>query len=175
MAFDIYSFIASLDSFGFFQYAIPFFISWLIIFSLFEKTKILGKNNTALNGMLSLLISLTVVTNDALIAFTSRWLSSISMGLVLLTVILLVFMFVNKSTDSWVKVVGIVLAVFAVLYALVDAQYLAGMYGGSISWWFSDIIYTLSRLGPGIIGLGVIAVGFFLVYRNAKKSNSSKS
>jgi hypothetical protein len=174
MAFDIPSLISSLDTFGFFQYAIPFFIAWMIIFSLFEKTKILG-NNFGLNAMLSLLISLTVVTNDTLIMFIGRYLSSISIGLVFLTVVLLVFMFVNGDVggpSGGMKTFAVVLTVATVLYALLDAQYLGGMYGGNISWWFNDIAYFLESFWPIIALLCVGAIIPIMIWngRNKKKA-----
>lgn len=170
MAFDIQSMIASLDSFGVFQYAIPFFISWLIIFSLFEKTKVLGKDNTVLNGVLSLLISLTVVTNDTLIVFTTRYLSSISMGLVLLTVILLVFLFVNDVTSGPIKFLAVILAAITVIVALVDAQYLTGAYGGSVFWWFNNIWYSFGGLIYFLLGICFVGLILYLIFFRKKNS-----
>ena len=80
MVFDLYTFFGSLSQFGFFQYAVPFLIAFMILFAILEKTNVLGSNST-LHGILAILLSLSLMTNDRLLEYMNSYLSNLTLAI----------------------------------------------------------------------------------------------
>ncbi|MBT3690952.1 hypothetical protein HOG16_01775, partial [Candidatus Woesearchaeota archaeon] len=125
MALDIYGFIRDIEYYGFFQYLVPFLICFAILFALLEKTHVFGENKKNLNIGLSLLLSFTILTNTELLDFLNASISNISLMIILFSIVMLLFMFIMKvgEGNTPLRYFALVLAVFATIWALVEAKY----------------------------------------------------
>ena len=167
MALDIYGFIRNIEYYGFFQYWVPFLISFSIIFALLEKTQVFGQNKKNLNIGLSLLLSFSILTNTELLDFMNVAISNISLMIILFAVVMLLFMFVMKIEDTAMRIVAVVLAVFATIWALVEAKYFSP-YGDFTGAMYTFLYYLEPFIGVIII-LAIITFFVFIIKYSGKK------
>jgi hypothetical protein len=169
LALDVYGFIRNIEYYGFFQYLVPFLISFSIIFALLEKTHIFGQSKKNLNIGLSLLLSLTVLTNTRLLDFLNATISNLSLMIILFAVIMLLFMFVMQIEDTTMKIVAIILAGFATIWALVEAKYFSpyGDFTGAVY----TFLYYLEPFVDIIIFLAIITFFILIIRYTGKKKD----
>ncbi len=179
MALDIHGFIRNIEYYGFFQYLVPFLISFAIIFALLEKTKVFGQNRKNLNIGLSLLLSLTILTNTELLDFLNVAISNLSLMIILFAVVMLLFIFIMKIGESGggennsFKYIAIILAIFATIWALVEAKYFSpyGDFTGTIY----TFLYYLEPFIDIIIFVAIIVFFVFIIkYAGSKKEKGFK-
>ena len=173
MAFNLYDFFYELGAFGFFQYIVPFMISFMVIFAILEKTNVFGQKKTDLNMVLSFLLSLTVVANENLLSFMNSYISNFSIAMIFLAVSLVIFMFITGIDNVVLKFVGSLFAILAVLWALMEAKY-ASSFGRGIDFVgpFSSFYNYYIRPNTGwFFTLLALALLFsFLLYIRARDS-----
>ncbi len=155
MVFDLYTFFGSLSQFGFFQYAVPFLIAFMILFAILEKTNVLGSNST-LHGILAILLSLSLMTNDRLLEYMNSYLSNLTLAIIFLAIMALILMFALGIENRWLKFFVVIFAIFAVLWALVEASWFSP-YGNT----YLNVQDYLLYLGPQIEQL--LFWGMFIV------------
>jgi hypothetical protein len=138
MAFNLYDLFYGLGTFGFFQYIVPFMISFMVMFAILEKTGVFGQGKTDLNMVLSFLLSLTVVANENLLSFMNSYISNFSVAMIFLAVSFIIFMFITNTGNNVLKFFASIFAILAVLWSLMEAKY-ASNFGRGV-----DIIGPLS-------------------------------
>ena len=163
MTLDLYGFLRDIEYYGFFQYLVPFLICFAIIYALLEKTHVFGQDKRNLNIGLSLLLSFTILTNTELLDFLNASISNLSLMIILFSVVMLLFMFIMKigegEENKSLRYVAFVLAIFATIWALVEAKYFNpyGDFTGALYhfWW---------NLEP-FLDLIIICVVLFVIYQ----------
>lgn len=171
MVFDLYTFFGSLSQFGFFQYAVPFLIAFMILFAILDKTKVLGQNST-LHGVLAILLSLSLMTNDRLLAYMNSYLSNMTLAIVFLSLMALILMFALGIDNNWLKFFVVIFAVFAVIWTLVQASWFSP-YGNT----YLNVQDYLLYLGPQInlwLMWGMFIVLGFLGWTAIRRGNQSQ-
>ncbi len=176
MALDIYGFVRDIEYYGFFQYLVPFLICFAILFALLEKTHVFGENKKNLNIGLSLLLSFTILTNTELLDFLNASISNLSLMIILFSVVMLLFMFIMKIGDGDnnkpLRYFALVLAVFATIWALVEAKYFNpyGDFTGAMYHFF----WNLEPFMDLIIIVAVIAFFVMIIKVTGKKEKEIK-
>jgi hypothetical protein len=171
LVFDLYTFFGSLSQFGFFQYAVPFLIAFMILFAILDKTKVLGQNST-LHGVLAILLSLSLMTNDRLLAYMNSYLSNMTLAIVFLSLMALILMFALGIDNNWLKFFVVIFAVFAVIWTLVQASWFSP-YGNT----YLNVQDYLLYLGPQInlwLMWGMFIVLGFLGWTAIRRGNQSQ-
>jgi hypothetical protein len=169
LALDIYGFIRDIEYYGFFQYLVPFLICFAILFALLEKTHVFGENKKNLNIGLSLLLSFTILTNTELLDFLNASISNISLMIILFSIVMLLFMFIMKvgEGNTPLRYFALVLAVFATIWALVEAKYF-NPYGDFTGAMYT-FLYYLEPFIDVIIFLAIIAFFIIIIKATGKK------
>jgi hypothetical protein len=128
-AYDLLNF---LQNYGFFEYVVPFLISYLIVFAILEKTGVFGKSKTTMNMVLAVLLAFTVVANDNILRFMNQYLSNITVGLIFLSVAVLVFMSILDVKNRALQFFAIIFAIATVLWALFETEYFYNSSGSGV-------------------------------------------
>jgi hypothetical protein len=127
---DFYSLFYELEASGFYEYVLPFFLIFVVIFAMLEKTRILGgtkKPKTNLNIVLSVILSLIVLFNTDLIFLMNQTLSRISFFIIMaVMVMLLIALFYNPKNGKPIGLqmgVATILALAGVFWSLSTSYY----------------------------------------------------
>lgn len=91
MVSPLQSAINFLESFGFFDIILPFILVFTLLFAIFEKTEVLGKDKKNLNAMVSFAIAFFVVGATNIIPVLRDALPMISLGLVIIISFVLLY------------------------------------------------------------------------------------
>ncbi|MEK6934609.1 MAG: hypothetical protein AABW46_01900, partial [Nanoarchaeota archaeon] len=91
MVSPLQSAIDFLDSFGFFDIILPFILVFTLLFAIFEKTEILGKNKKNLSALASFAIAFFVVGATNIIPVLKEALPMISLILIVIISFLLLY------------------------------------------------------------------------------------
>jgi hypothetical protein len=144
------------DAIGVFDYAIPFLLLFAVIYGILSKTNILG-DNKGVNAIVSVAVGLLALQFDFVSTFFATIFPRLGVVLaILLVVVILLGLGGRNESQKIYLIVGIVLAVAAVLWALSSWSFWGEGYG--ISLWFEENFWAL--LIGVILILGVLAVIF---------------
>jgi len=91
MVSPLQSAIDFLKSFGFFDIILPFVLVFTLLFAIFEKTEVLGKDKKNLSAMISFAIAFFVVGATNIIPVLKEALPMISLGLVIIISFILLY------------------------------------------------------------------------------------
>jgi len=148
---DFYSLFYELEASGFYEYVLPFFLIFVVVFAILEKTRILGmdvsskKPKTNLNIVLSMILSMIVLFNTDLIYLMNQTLSNVSFFIIISVLVMLLIALFHNPKDG--KPIGLsmgaatILAFTGVLWSLNTSYYGFDM----LPYWFylDDSILSL--------------------------------
>tara|TARA_Y100000310_G_C20387223_1_gene671021 strand:+ start:248 stop:793 length:546 start_codon:yes stop_codon:yes gene_type:complete len=128
---DFYSLFYELESSGFYEYVLPFFLIFVVVFAILEKTRILGgtenKPKTNLNIVLSIILAMIVLFNTNLIYLMNQTLSRVSFFIIIsVLIMLLIALFYNPKDGKPIGLsmgVATVLAIAGVFWSLSTSYY----------------------------------------------------
>ncbi|MBI2110460.1 hypothetical protein HYT51_01645 [Candidatus Woesearchaeota archaeon] len=162
----LYDLISNLESFGFYDYVLPFLLIFTIIFAILEKTKILGTEEghprKNINFVLAMVIALIVLVQTNIVGLMTAYLSKMALVILIVVVFFLVIGIFGANAEEgftgWPLIVGVIFAILMAIWALNPN----GVYDLSFPSWFlptqSDRA-VLIVLAVGIIALWLIVGG----------------
>jgi len=164
----LYDLISNLESFGFYDYVLPFLLIFTIIFAILEKTKILGTEGDGktprknINFVLAMVIALIVLVQTNIVGLMIAYLSKMALVILVVVVFLLVAGVFGANAEGgftkWPLIVGVIFAIIMSIWALNPN----GVYDLGFPSWFlptqSDRAVLLV-LAAGIIALWLIVGG----------------
>ncbi|MBT3394884.1 hypothetical protein HOA59_01655 [archaeon] len=171
-----------LQSSGMFEYLLPFLLIFIIIFSVLEKTFILGVKKTEMqpnptpppahievkypktdmNMVFSLVLSLIVIANTEIVGIINNYVSKMGLVMVLALVCMLAVGLLSGSHQNLPLTAAAIIAILAAMWSLVPYQY-GSMFG------FSNWFYIGTDTYVAFTGLALV-VG--LIYYVRKSSTS---
>jgi hypothetical protein len=158
MVWDITYVLNYWNAIGVFSYVLPFLLIFAVVFAVLEKGNILN-NNRAINTIVSASVGLLALQFEMVPVFFANIFPKFGVFLAIVFAILFFLGFVgykNDGSSGFIKSIGIVAAVFVILWAMSDFWFF-GNYGGDFWWWFNDYFWSLIVLG--IIVGAVIWIG----------------
>jgi len=155
---DFVSIISDLDSMGFYEILLPFFLIFAIIFGILEKVNIFGKDSHKFNIVIALVTGFLIVRNQTLVALMNRFLPNVSMFVLVIVAFLIILGIFGVKADSWsggLLFVAAIIALIGVIWGLgqaaeeegiqwlpewleiteTDIKWIAGIGGGLIVLW----------------------------------------
>jgi uncharacterized membrane protein YozB (DUF420 family) len=146
--------------FGVFSYVLPFLLVFAIVFGILQKSEILGENK-AVNAIISLSIGLLSLQFDIVPNFFANLFPKFGVGLsvflVLIILIGLVFKNDDKKHSNALYVIGVIVAVLIVIWALSSFNIFENSFFG-FGWWFSEYFWPIVILAA-VVGIIAIVVG----------------
>ena len=133
---DFYSLFYQIESSGFYEFVLPFFLVFTIVFGILEKTKLFGEVDNLprsnLNIVLAIILALTILLNTEIVYLLSTTLPKISFFIVIaVLVMLLVALFHTPEEGKNISVPltwATFLAIGAVLWSLATSYYGEGLW-----------------------------------------------
>ncbi|MFH1210715.1 MAG: hypothetical protein V1645_02250 [archaeon] len=121
---DFVNIISDLESVGFYDVVLPFFLIFTIIFGILEKTSIFGKDSHKFNIVIALVAGFLMVRNDTLVALMNRFLPNVSMFVLVIIALLIVLGIFGIQSDKWgggLLFVFFIIGLVGVIWALGNA------------------------------------------------------
>jgi len=147
-------FLIQLEQLGFFDYVLPFFIIFALIFGILIKTKIF-EDNKAVNAIIALSVGLMALQFGFVSAFFSELFPRLGVGLaIILAVLILVGLFFDVEGQA-LNYILLAVATIIVIVVLASTAEVT-------SWWYSWSFFD-GNLGSILLVIGVIAVMIALV------------
>lgn len=121
MVSPLQSAIDFLDSFGFFDIILPFILVFTLLFAIFEKTEILGKDKKNLSALASFAIAFFVVGATNIIPVLKEALPMISLILIVIISFLLLYGSLHTGKEDFVlgknykRIIGVLVFIGVVL------------------------------------------------------------
>jgi hypothetical protein len=163
MALDFYYLFRYLENMSFFQIVVPFLLIFAIVFTLLEKTGIFGeKAGSGVNILVAILLSLLAVVNTRVVEFMNFYLGHIALTIAIFGVTLLLFMGLLKLPHTGLKVASVILAIFGVLWFLIEAQYYSP-YGGFSGFMNVFTIWLRPYMVDILVLAAIVIAGWFIV------------
>jgi hypothetical protein len=152
MAFDIQTMFAQWESYGFYDFLLPFLLLFGIIFGVLSYMKIFS-DNKGIHALIAVAVSLIAVRFPFFTDFVNVISPRIGVGLVvLLAVLILVGLFVAEKTQA---IVGWIFTGIAALVALIIFLQVYNIFGFEDSFVFDE--------GLGALLMVVLVVGIIIV------------
>jgi len=156
--------IYQFESWGVFDILLPFLFIFTLIFGLLEKTKILGKERTSINAIISIILGLFFITQFEIVQTMTNFLPKISLFVIIAVMFLLMITFFGakfhegpSSPTMWLIYI---VAIVAIYWALSPSLGLELPY-----WAYGD--WT-----PWIIVIGLILFIWFMIKGEDNQSQS---
>ena len=83
-SFNFGDIVSQFQQMGVYEYFLPFLLIFAIIFAILEKTKILGKDKTNVNVLVSIIIGLLLIVQQGIVATINLFLPRVSLIIELL-------------------------------------------------------------------------------------------
>ena len=120
------TFFQNLQSYGFYDYLLPFLLIFTIIFAMLEKTMIMGKEGdkprTNINTLLAVIIAFIVVVQTEIVMIINTYLSKMALLIIIVLIFLLLLgVFganVSQGLSGWLLGLGFFISLIGVLWAL---------------------------------------------------------
>jgi hypothetical protein len=178
MASTLQGTIEFLKDFGLFDVILPFILVFAIVFSILEKTSLLGKKKQNLNSLVAIVFALLVITANKVVTAITNALPNILLLIIILVSFLLMLgiLFKEEELDFSSKMPGwykffVVLMFIGLIFIFLGAYILDS--GVSIlSYIFS---YLYAGMGNDLVG-GIILIAILVgVIYFASKSSKGDS
>ena len=140
---------------GVFDYVIPFLLIFAIVYAILEKSSVLGTNK-GVNAVVGLSVGLLALMNDYVSTFFAEIFPRLGVVLAVLLVLVILVAMSGKDGKELYYIVGIVLAVATVLWAVANWNFWGDQLG--IGWWVGDNFWVI--LVGILVVLGVAAIMF---------------
>ncbi len=162
---DFSSLVSNLESIGFYEVVLPFFLIFTIIFGILEKTRIFGQDSHKFNIIIALVTGFLVVRNQTLVALMNSFLPNVSMFVLIIIAFLIILGIFGVQSDKWtggIMFVFMIIAVVGVIWGLTQAADQEGIQ------WLPDWL-DITREDVYILG-GVAALLIALWFIVGKKT-----
>lgn len=122
----VFEFISNLESFGFYDFVLPFLLIFTIIFAILEKTRIFGtednKPRRNINFVLALVIALIVIVQTDLVYLMNAFLSKMALFILIVVIFFLTVGIFGVNSEEgfsgWPLGVGIIITIIMIIWAL---------------------------------------------------------
>ncbi|MEM4244736.1 MAG: hypothetical protein QW404_00160 [Candidatus Nanoarchaeia archaeon] len=121
---DFEGIISDLESAGFYEVVLPFFLIFTIIFGILEKTNIFGKDSHKFNIVIALVAGFLMVRSTTLVSLMNRFLPNVSMFVLVIVAFLIVLGIFGIQSDKWgggLLFVFFIIAIVGVVWGLGQA------------------------------------------------------
>ncbi len=121
---DFSSLVSNLESTGFYEVVLPFFLIFTIIFGILEKTDIFGSNSHKFNIIIALVAGFLIIRNQTLVALMNSFLPNVSMFILIIIAFLIILGIFGVQSDKWgggLLFVFMIVAVVGVIWGLTQA------------------------------------------------------
>lgn len=160
------TFFQDLQSYGFYEYLLPFLLIFTIIFAMLEKTKIMGTENnkpkTNIDSLLAIIIAFIVVIQTEIVMIINTYLSKMALLIIIVLIFLLLLgVFganVSGGLSGWLLGLGFLISAVGVIWALSPDIGLGN--------WFSQYYMFTEADKAFLVMLLVIGGVIFLVTRD---------
>ncbi len=172
---DFVSMFNYLEYTGFFQIVVPFLLIFTILFVLLDKTKLFGSDKDVINAVVSALLASLALVNNRLVEWMELYLGNFVVMVVLLSLTLLLFMFIANIPSTFVKILGSILAIVAVIWALIESQYYSphGTFTVGISYLVMNLRPYMNMIL--VIGVFVLPIGLIIASIRRRRNTSATS
>ncbi len=142
---------------GIFDYAIPFLLLFAVVYAILDNSSILG-NNKGVNAIVALSVGMLSLMNDYVSTFFAEIFPRLGVVLAILLILVILVGMSGETTKAKniYFIVGIILAVATVLWALANWNFWGDQLG--IGWWVGENFWLI--LAGVLVVLGVAAVIF---------------
>ena len=166
MASELTNIISNLESFGFYDVALPFILIFTLMFAILQKIKIFGEGSKNFNAIIALAMALLVIRQVSIVEIMNQFLPQVSLIALIFVVILLLIGILLGPSEGWTGLplgLGVILTLVTVGWALFASASL------SIPSWlqFSQSDWYL------IIGIGLFFVFLFFITSEPGKTDKS--
>lgn len=155
---NLYDLLGYWSNLGVFDILLPFLLIFAIVFSLLDRTKVLGDKKNV-NLVVAFVVGILFLRNDYFVFLTTRFLSNVGFALLFFIMLLLVagtffgpgVSVIGKTGKTVAFVIAFATVVLAVFYDM-------GSYASLLDWWRSlgsENQSVLILLGA-IIGVGAL-------------------
>lgn len=168
---DFYSMVSSLESAGFYEIVLPFFLIFTIIFGILEKTNIFGKESHKFNIIIALVAGFLIVRNQTLVALMNSFLPNVSMFVLVIIAFLIILGIFGVQSDKWgggLLFVFVIIAVVGVIWGLVQAADMQGIA------WLPDWLYFTQSDLYWIGGIGAFLIFMWFIVGRKKTEDEAK-
>ncbi len=151
--------LSSLESAGFFSYALPFLLIFALVFGILSRMG-LFKENKAVTAIIALAVGLMSLQFNLVPQFFARIFPSFSIGLIIILVILiLIGLFTDPSKPGIMYTLLAIAAVIAVVVVISNS-------GLDIGTWIQN---NLGNSAGGIIAAVIVCIGLAVIIGVFKK------
>lgn len=166
---DFINIISNLESAGFYEIVLPFFLVFTIIFGILEKTNIFGKESHKFNIVIALVFGFLIVRSTTLVALMNSFLPNVSMFVLVIVAFLIVLGIFGVQSDKWgggLLFIFVIVGVVGVIWALGQAAEEEG-----ISWMPDWLDFTQEDIEIIALIAAILVVMWFVV---AKKKSEEE-
>ena len=150
------SFLSGLETFGWYDVALPFVLVWVIVFAVLEKVEIFGEGKKSINMIISLVAAFLFIRNAALIEIMNRLLPKFSILLIVLVLFLaLVGLFGAKAKWKGLPM----LLVFIIAGVSIWWAVASSTYGYWVPFWAR---ISPETRGPFIVTIIIVIIAILL-------------
>jgi|TARA_B100000315_G_scaffold241139_1_gene261703 hypothetical protein len=164
--FRFEDFFASLERVGFVDVVLPFLLIFTLIFSVLDKTKVLGEGKRNMNVGIAMIFALLVVIPHVTgnfpagydpVAIINAALPSVSLVVVaVVTLLILIGVFAHDrvmlglTAPGWVGIFSVVALIF--------------IFGSAAGWWTTDLLDWLDNVfGSDILAIAIMLLVFGMI------------
>jgi hypothetical protein len=168
---DFGGIIANLESYGFYDVVLPFFLIFTIIFGILEKTKIFGKESHKFNVVIALVAGFLIVRETTLVALMNRFLPNVSMFVLVIIAFLIILGIFGIQSDKWgggLLFICVIVGLVGVIWALGQAADEEGIQ------WMPDWLYLTQEDFEILAGVVILLVVIWFVVGQKKDEGSAK-
>jgi hypothetical protein len=126
MASELSDFISQLESFGFYDVALPFILVFTLFFAILQKIKIFGENSKNFNSVIALVMAFLVVRQENIIEVINQFLPQVSLiTLIFVVILILIGVLLGPAEKGWSGIplgFGIVITLVAVSLAFLSSS-----------------------------------------------------
>lgn len=124
MAIDFRDFLNLGEDIGAFDVLLPFILVFTLVFAVLQKSKIFGDKNKNLNVVISFVVGLLFIRNQALVTLVNRFLPNVSLFLIIILMFLLligIFAGQHKGWTGSAMGVAAIISIIFIIYSLSSA------------------------------------------------------
>jgi hypothetical protein len=182
-AYNLVNFVQGLESWGLMDVLLPFLLFFVVLFAVFQKSKVLGTDKKNLNMALSLVISLLIViphviygtmaTTDGrlsnglpdVVEIMNNSLPQVAIIVVAVLMVLLLLGAIGGEGEQKIKVTSwvVVIAFLVIIW----------IFGGAAGWWNGAYWFLNWGINPDVIAIIVILLVFGLIIYFVTKDDSA--
>lgn len=127
LSFDFRDTITMLQEAGVYEVLLPFLLIFAIVFATLEKTKVLGKDKTNINALVSLVIGLLLIVQQSIVQTINSFLPRVSLIIVVILMFLLIISMIAgkefkglQGTFLTFAIVGVIISLYFALSPSTD-------------------------------------------------------